>query len=113
MTTPLDEVRRGGGGTGLGPDDDVVADDSVVAVGVSDGVDDRLRERPRGGVAGALAGHGGLGDLPEHLVVDVVVEDLLIDGFLGEFGGLGVALDDGGRVDVVLEQVLGLRELVR
>jgi len=79
----------GGGGTGLGPDDDVVADDSVVAVGVSDGVDDRLRERPRGDVAGALAGHGGLGDLPEHLVVDVVVEDLLIDGFLGEFGGLG------------------------
>ena len=45
-----------------------------------------------------------------EVVVEFLVEHLLVDGLLGEAGGLVVPLDDGRRVDVLVEQVLGARE---
>jgi len=106
----LDELRRGGARAGLGADGDVVAVDAVVGLDLADGRDDRLRERLRVDVTGTLAGHRRGGDPLEPLVVELVVHGDLVDGLAGEGAGLVVALDDGRRVDVVLEQVLGLRE---
>jgi len=104
-----------GGAPGLGLDVEVLEVDNVVAgVGLDgdrvDGVDDDLGEQFLVEFR-ALAGHRGLGDLPEQFLVVRVDLGRDVRGFgFGLRRGHVEPFDDGRRVDVLVEQVLGVLE---
>ncbi len=93
-----------------GLDLNVVGVDPLVVCDRLDRPNDEVREVVFR-VLGALAGHRGRGDALESLgIVGRDLDGALFEDVLCLLGGLAVPLGQDRRVDVLIEQVLGLRE---